>query len=217
MAREKVPPPDTTGEIPSWFMTYSDVITLLMTFFILLLTFSTTEPERFEKIQVAMFGGAGSTGIAGDPPDGIERDSWVVRTRPPSARISMDGSEMPPMQKNPEKQTADGNLSGLDENKFDNLSDQYAVNLKIRDLVSSQGEVFALGQQQAKMFAKQMFRLPMHVTFEAGSQDSVNRAVALAHYIFRDLGIKPGQMGVRLVEGVPEDTVRAVIEHHLAK
>ena len=43
--------PKPTGEIPAWFMTYSDVITLLMTFFILLLTFSTTEPERFEKVR----------------------------------------------------------------------------------------------------------------------------------------------------------------------
>ena len=217
MAREKEPPPDTTGEIPSWFMTYSDVITLLMTFFILLLTFSTTEPERFEKIQVAMFGGAGATGIAGDPPDGIEKDSWVVRTRPPSARISMDGAEMPPMQQDPSKQSTDGNLSGLDSDQFNNLSDQYVVNLKIRELVGRDGEVYAQGQQQAKMFAKQMYRLPMHVTFEAGNDDNVGRAVALSHYIFQELGIKPGQMGVRKVRGVPADTVRAVIEHHLAK
>ena len=40
--REKQPPPKP-DEIPAWFMTYSDVITLLMTFFILLLTFATQD------------------------------------------------------------------------------------------------------------------------------------------------------------------------------
>ena len=51
MARQK-PFPEPKDDIPAWFMTYSDVITLLMTFFILLLTFATTEPERFRKIDI---------------------------------------------------------------------------------------------------------------------------------------------------------------------
>ena len=64
MGREKKPP-DKPDDIPAWFMTYSDVITLLMTFFILLMTFATNEPERFERMQVSMFGGSGATGLAG--------------------------------------------------------------------------------------------------------------------------------------------------------
>ena len=40
-----------SAEVPTWFMTYSDVITLLMTFFILLLTFATNEPESFERMH----------------------------------------------------------------------------------------------------------------------------------------------------------------------
>jgi len=63
MARDKPEEPNS-GDIPAWFMTYSDVITLLMTFFILLMTFSTTEPENFGRMQVVMFGGGNSSGVA---------------------------------------------------------------------------------------------------------------------------------------------------------
>ena len=49
--REK-PLPEPPDDVPLWFMTYSDVITLMMTFFILLLTFSTSDPERFEQMKV---------------------------------------------------------------------------------------------------------------------------------------------------------------------
>ena len=45
-------------------MTFSDVITLLMTFFILLLTFATNEPESFSRIETSMFGGGGTGTIS---------------------------------------------------------------------------------------------------------------------------------------------------------
>ncbi len=66
-------------DIPAWFMTYSDVITLLMTFFILLLTFSTTEPERFEKVRATTFSAGGATGLIGKTIEGPDDDSWVNR------------------------------------------------------------------------------------------------------------------------------------------
>ncbi len=90
-------PPQKKEDVPAWFMTYSDVITLLMTFFILLLTFSTNEPEFLDTIRISMFGGTGATGVAGVREDGMERDSYVVRVRPSLARMVMRGSEMPPI------------------------------------------------------------------------------------------------------------------------
>ena len=72
MAKEKLPPPPP-DDIPAWFMTYSDVITLLMTFFILLLTFSTTEPERFEKVQTAVHQSGGASSMVGPVSEGIDQ------------------------------------------------------------------------------------------------------------------------------------------------
>ncbi len=216
MGKEK-PPPPPADDIPAWFMTYSDVITLLMTFFILLLTFATTEPERFEKIQKTLFQGAGMTGLAGKAPDGIEKDSFFRRKRPPSARIAMEGSEMPPTKKVPQTRSPDGELAGLDSDEYNDLADQYAVEFNLYEMVSSTGQVFATGRQQAKMLALQMFRLPMQVTFEVSTDEAMDRAVAFAHFIFKEFQIKPGQMGVRMNKKIRPQKMNMIIEHHLIK
>ncbi len=216
MAKEQEEPVGG-DDIPAWFMTYSDVITLLMTFFILLLTFATTEPERFEKIQVAMFGGSGSTGIAGEQPEGIEKDSFVQRTRPPSARMCLQGSEMPPINSDPSLTTAEGALSGLDDDEAVDLSKQYAIQIDIVKFVGKDGDVYSMGEVFAKMFAQQLYKLPLHITFEASGDDAVQRCVALTNFIFDTHGIKPGQMGVRKVGNANARMVRIVVQHHLLK
>ena len=106
---------DPPEDIPAWFMTYSDVITLLMTFFILLLTFATTEPERFEKVTRKLFGSSGATGVAGHKHDQLDRSSWVQRMRPRAARIAMQGTEIPPMVEEPSKATVGRGLEQVSE------------------------------------------------------------------------------------------------------
>ena len=214
MGKEK-PPPEPAEDIPAWFMTYSDVITLLMTFFILLLTFATTEPERFEKIQKTLFQGAGATGIAGGPPDGIEKDSYVRRERPAASRIAMEGTEMPPTKKVPSTSSPGGELAGLDSDEYNDIADQYAVEFNLYEMVSSNGQLFSTGRQQAKMLAMQMFRLPMQVTFEVSTDEAKDRALAFAHYIFKEFQIKPGQMGVRVNKKIRPQKMNMIIEHHL--
>ena len=99
---KKRPPPEPAGDVPLWFMTYSDVITLMMTFFILLLTFATNEPESYEQMQASMFGGAGAMGIAGDILE--ENDAVLMRQRLRLGRATDRGSEMPPMESSPTAQ-----------------------------------------------------------------------------------------------------------------
>ena len=215
MAKERSAPPPKLDSVPAWFLTYSDVITLLMTFFILLLTFASTEPERFEQIQKTLFSGAGSTGLVGEPPDGLERDSFIMRIRPKTARRCLQGSEMPPTKKSPNTLSVTGSLAGLEGDQFKDLADQYALEMNLYHMVSANGEIYSLGQQQAKMLALQMYRLPMHVTFEVATDAAMERAVAFSHHIFENYGVKPGQMGVRIIGDVKPQKMRAIIEHHL--
>jgi chemotaxis protein MotB len=98
---KKIKFPIPKDDIPAWFMTYSDVITLLMTFFILLLTFSTTEPERFEKVRSTTFTAGGATGLVGPKIEGPPNDSWVNRVRPPAARLALGGGVKAPIMSVP--------------------------------------------------------------------------------------------------------------------
>ncbi|MFH2001067.1 MAG: flagellar motor protein MotB [Planctomycetota bacterium] len=59
MARQKPEPEQPTG-CPDWIVTFSDIVSLLVTFFVLLLTFSTLEVKEFEKLAGSLQGGFGA-------------------------------------------------------------------------------------------------------------------------------------------------------------
>ena len=53
MARERqAPPQDEDPGAPEWMVTFSDCMTLLLTFFVLLLTFSSFDDRVFKKLRV---------------------------------------------------------------------------------------------------------------------------------------------------------------------
>ena len=63
MAKQKCP--ECPQGLPGWLATFSDLMSLLLTFFILLLSFSTTKQADFEKAVGSLQGALGV--LAGDP------------------------------------------------------------------------------------------------------------------------------------------------------
>ena len=112
MARQK-PFEEPADDVPAWVMTFSDVITLLMTFFILLLTFATNTPETFDRLQVTMFGGGGSTGFVSEV-EGMDRDELLTRMRARVGRTTAAGSAMPPLYSDPTFASLEKNFAGLE-------------------------------------------------------------------------------------------------------
>jgi len=58
---------------PEWIVTFSDIVSLLVTFFILMLTWSTLEREDFDLISGSLQGALGVVGITTDKTTMIER------------------------------------------------------------------------------------------------------------------------------------------------
>ncbi len=58
MSKKKVEPSEP--ETPEWIMTFADMVSLLVTFFILLMTYSSMEEENFSKMAGSMAGGFGA-------------------------------------------------------------------------------------------------------------------------------------------------------------
>lgn len=54
MGRERKKSDSGGGEIPAWIVTYGDMMSLLLTFFILLAAFSTLNQEEFNKAMMSM-------------------------------------------------------------------------------------------------------------------------------------------------------------------
>ena len=208
----KASPPE---DIPAWFMTYSDVITLLMTFFILLMTFATTEPERFEKVTPQLFGSSGATGVAGYPHDQLDRTSWSERIRPRAARIALNGSEMPPIQTELVEAASGTGIQGAsDEEKKKDVMKSYSFQLPIADLVNSQSQLTRKGVQLMTTLASQLRSLPVHCAIEIAGQPHVSYATALAHHLYHQQKARPGQIGVGFNSQVDTASVRFVIERY---
>lgn len=83
MKRRKTSDP----EVPEWIMTFADMVSLLVTFFILLLTYSSMEKEKLAKLSGIM---AGAFGFIADPKT---QDNQALTDPPPadSDRVNDDG------------------------------------------------------------------------------------------------------------------------------
>ncbi len=191
--RDKAPDEPPPG-IPFWFVTYSDVITLLMTFFILLLTFATSEPEKFERMQVAVFGGRGANGVEEEAAS--LNDSIVRRERPRQSRFTKRGSETAPLDSDPPKGSLAEGLAGLDEPIKKSPTVAHSMTLPIGLVVDGDDAPTAVGIQVMRMLARQLKKDPFNLQVQVSSRDDLPKAVVLARYMFEKLSIVPGKISV---------------------
>ncbi|QDU40243.1 flagellar motor protein MotB [Maioricimonas rarisocia] len=188
--------PDSGGDIPTWFMTYSDVITLLMTFFILLLTFATNEPERFERMQLAMFGGGGSDGLAGPHDGNLSNESLMLRVRPVTARLSQRGSETAPMYTDPVKESLANGLQALENANDLARAEQFRLDVALNVYFDREGNLTPLARQQLKMLAIQMHRMNLSMHLEVGRTEDVDKALKLGQSLVEEYNIPPGRVKI---------------------
>lgn len=196
MSRKARPAPPK-DDIPPWFLTYSDVITLLMTFFILLLTFSTTEPEKFDQVERSITNTTAATGLTGVVIRGMKRESWVSRVRPPSARIAMRGAEMPPMMSVPVSESFGLGLQALspDEATFSEMTSHY-FDVDANRLFDSQGDITPQGRQLCKHLASLLQNIPFQASLQFSADEHVPQLAHLMAYLFEVERARPGQVAM---------------------
>ncbi len=213
--RKKSPPPESNGDVPLWFMTYSDVITLMMTFFILLLTFATSEPERFEQMKISVFGASGATGLVDEKPEGIEKDSWALRVRPRASRLTSRGSEVPPVERDAPRESLDKGLKGLEQDQERQIVNVLTIVLPGNSLGTPQGELYDFGEHNMKMLANMMRVRSWQATFEISADYQLNRALACMQFMYHDLGIGPEQVAVSRDEfaDIANDDIRIILRN----
>jgi len=85
--------PDPPRCVPDWLVTFSDVMSLLLTFFVMLLTFSTQDREQFDKASGSLRGAMGvlSSDPGRLPYTGLIKDRYLTVGRQTSA-----GMDFPP-------------------------------------------------------------------------------------------------------------------------
>ena len=207
MARQKLLPRDTSGDVPAWFMTYSDVITLLMTFFILLLTFASQEPEKFERMKMSMFGGGGSEGIAGEKNDAMDRESVVFRYRPKKSRLTQHGSETPPMNSDVKSEGLSEGLEALNENSDLAALQRVSFSASRNSILNRDGKLTMTGQRQIGSMAKQLVRFDMKLSISVPDQKDLPAAIEMAQQMTYGGGVALGQISVSTQPNPDQNTI----------
>ena len=92
MAREKTPPADDGDPgAPEWMVTFSDCMTLLLTFFVLLLSFSSFDVRSFKQVTTSFITSLTSIGRAGQR----DMDAFAPPTQFKYNQDLSKGSETP--------------------------------------------------------------------------------------------------------------------------
>lgn len=196
MPKKKCCKDSGSGDIPSWFMTYSDVITLLMTFFILLLTFASNQPEFFSQVQVVAFGGGGSTGMAAESDSFIDANVPVLRFRPTAARITTTGTETPPMETDLARETLSKGLESLKQPNLLADSERIRLRTPMSLMRDDDGLPTQHALMQMELLAPQLLSMPIELGFRTSSPEDTEFCVNLAVAMFDQLKIPLGRISV---------------------
>src|SRR5271170_2887306 len=108
-------------------VTYSDMITLLMACFIMIITFASKEPEKYGQKKDSLVGGEGGNGVIGTPSKSDNNDSVIWRERPGISRTGKGISEMPTLYSDPDMPTTTEILNALELPLVGKLKDSFDI------------------------------------------------------------------------------------------
>lgn len=123
----------------SWIMTFADLMTLLLTFFILLLSFSNIDADKYKMIAQSMAVSFGVSWIQGNPPPTAQSDisvivipEEIVAPPPPEETVEEPKPEPETFEKqivnNQAVKALDPNVEKLAENLIQKLETDIASN-----------------------------------------------------------------------------------------
>jgi hypothetical protein len=104
--RKKVESEELPGA-PDWMVTYSDCMTLLLTFFVLLLSFSSFDEKVFDKMRVVFADALPAVG----PTNKFNRDAFLPPEQIESGDPLKNGSEKPTLENGQEGSLKTGSAS----------------------------------------------------------------------------------------------------------
>jgi chemotaxis protein MotB len=186
------------GHGGSWIVTYCDMITLLIAFFICIMTFASSESGKFDhrKLRESVLYGEGGAGIAGADAKMGNHDSIVFRQLLTSANPARAGSSIPPLYSDPSMDVTNKALTMLDEPAKGTLADNYSIVIPLAVLVSADNSLTAAGKQLLRSIAVKLKTLPYDVLIHVDDQARLRRLVTIEQFLCQQEAVSPSRVGI---------------------
>jgi chemotaxis protein MotB len=187
---------ESGGGHSSWIVTYSDMITLLMACFIMIITFASKEPEKYGKKKDSLIGGEGGNGVVGLANKADNSDSVVWRERPDVSRTGKGVSEMAPLYADPEMPSTTEILRALELPLVGKLKDSYTIRLPLAMLFQADGKLSSSATEILHSFGKHLRLLPYNLQIQVDDPKYLSQAMDIAQFLMLKESIHPSRLAV---------------------
>jgi chemotaxis protein MotB len=157
---------DDQGGAPKWMVTFGDALTLLLTFFVLLLTYSTPDERDLGEMAQGFMGKQGEGGAAKKKPDSAQ---MIPRPHLQQARPHLGPSQFPPLYRELRRQGRHSGISGLSIFKAPGLAKSVVIRMPLREIIVGRFSLSETGKRLLKEVANIVVALPCVVIVRSRS------------------------------------------------
>ena len=184
------------GGAPPWMVTYGDSITLLLTFFVMLLTFSTPNKEGMAKLAKGIMTGSRRLTLFNGPGD---QENVVPAERLlQESRLDENGAETPPMNGDDPLAELTRHYESMDVNELKELKGGRVIRIPVVELFGTGTELTGDGNQVlnnvVKVLRAKRYSVVVHVQAAVGAspqavrQRSLGMGLDVTEYLARGAG-----------------------------
>jgi len=186
------------GHGGTWLITYCDMITLLITFFICIVTFASKEngKQQHPRKRDSLLYGTNGTGIAGGKQIGMNHEGIIWRQLPISAQPERAGSDMAPLYSDPELEASATAINLLEGPTIGTLADSYDMRTPLGLLFTADGKLSPSGVELLGQVASSLRRLPYDIGLQVDDPKNLPRAVTAAQQLVKQEGLAPYRIAV---------------------
>ncbi|SRR6266511_3432398 len=187
------------GSESGWIVTYCDMVTLLMAFFICMLTFASqhTASKKCPRKGDSLMNLLDGEGLVA-PSRREDLDGVVWRELPAQPKFSSRGSETAPMYSDPRGESTAAIVKLLDEQTKSTLADSYVLRIPLPLLFDQENRLTDSGTQVLRVIASNLRDLPYELHLQVGEKRELPRVLAVVRHMTEREGFHPSRLGIGL-------------------
>lgn len=169
------------GGAPKWMVTFGDALTLLLTFFVLLLTYSTPNEEDLSNMSRGFFGKQGPSGsVSEDSGSSVATQPSLLN--PPSQSY---GTQLPPLYRKLKGSKLSSLAPGMSILKPPEVKKTIVIRIPIARIFNSENEISPAGERLLKRIGNVIIAFPRVIVIRSrASMDRKSRPTEESNLTF---------------------------------